>query len=229
MRVAIPFALACTWLAFPGTPRARAEFIRNPTGIANPAVVVRFDELGLAPATPVAAQYLPFGVTFSPGVFQNPLQTEDATFPHIDTHRLGNFQDLFGENGSPFSILFATPQTEAAFALVSALPTTTVFTALLAGVPVESATPATDFTSTNNFYGFVGVTFDEIRVNVGTSAGGKALIDNLQMGQRAAAVPEPSGLLLGAAAATAAALWARLRRRPPGRPARRRAGGRCPA
>jgi hypothetical protein len=72
-------------------------------------------------------------------------------------------------------------------------PGTSTFTALLANVPVESFSAATTFTSLDDFYGFQGITFDQIRVDVG-GFNQAMLLDNLQIGT--SAVPEPTTLVL---------------------------------
>jgi hypothetical protein len=75
-------------------------------------------------------------------------------------------------------------------------PGTSTFEALLFGNStffsvVDRFSIATDRVSTNNFYGFTGVTFDAIRVFPGGSDG-IAIIDNLQFGTATVqSVPEP--------------------------------------
>ena len=65
------------------------------------------------------------------------------------------------------------------------------FEALLDGVVVDSFTATTDGFSDTNFFGFIGFSFDEIRVTIG-SIDGNAAIDNIQF----AAVPAPASLAL---------------------------------
>ena len=68
---------------------------------------------------------------------------------------------------------------------------------------VDTFSTATNTTSSNNFYGFTGVTFDAIRVTA--AASGPAALDNIQLGTATAqSVPEPFsiiGTLVGGTAA----------------------------
>ena len=117
-----------------------------------------------------------------------------------------------------------------------------MFEALLAGVPVPNAgeggnsyfvrATAKEYNGTNEpvgpYFGFSGVTFDEIRVSVGASFPGdktgsiEALIDNIQLGQSPGldvdpppvTTPEPTTLLLVGTTAGGLALqrWRHRRR-----------------
>ncbi|WP_309738022.1 PEP-CTERM sorting domain-containing protein [Chamaesiphon sp. OTE_20_metabat_361] len=82
-------------------------------------------------------------------------------------------------------------------------PGTSTFNALLNNSVVDTFSTATNNTSSNNFYGFTGVTFDAIRVTAGSN--GLAAIDNIQFGTATAqSVPEPFsiiGTLIGGTAA----------------------------
>lgn len=108
----------------------------------------------------------------------------------------------FNPTINPFLISFTQPQSQAAFSLVTNIGTST-FQALLNNSVVDSFSAATDVTSSNNFYGFTGVTFDAIRVTA--PGNGAAIIDNIQLGTATAqSVPEPFsiiGTLVGGAAA----------------------------
>ena len=81
--------------------------------------------------------------------------------------------------------------TEVAFG-VATNPATTQFEAFYGGNLIESFSAATSYDgTTNSFFGFSGITFDEIRVTVGGDE--QILIDNIQMGST---VPEPASLIL---------------------------------
>lgn len=87
---------------------------------------------------------------------------------------------------------------------------TSTFTALLNGSVVESFSASTDTTSADNFFGFTGITFDEIRID----AGGNDVmaLDNLQLGTTS--VPEPTSMaLLGLASISGIGLRLSQRRR----------------
>jgi hypothetical protein len=160
----------------------------------------------------MTTSYADLGVEFSLRAFYDSLASGDtsALSPNVTGHWAGNFTVV---NNSPvespeaFSIKFTTPVTSAAFALATDDDATTLFAAFLNGVPVERFSAATDFSGTNNYFGFTGILFDEILVEVDTTK--YALFDNIQTPSQ---VPEPSTLLLAAAGLVAAALlrWRRL-------------------
>jgi hypothetical protein len=109
-----------------------------------------------------------------------------ASFPGITGHYLGNFSPTV----NPFSIFFSAPVTQAAFGMATN-PASTTITALFNGTPIETFTTSTTFDDVNaGFYGFSGITFNEINISVSSSS---ALIDNIQTGT---AVPEPTTILL---------------------------------
>ena len=159
-----------------------ADFLQNGFGLSDPDQTIRFDELGLADFTPITDQYAGLGVTFSPTLFQSP---QDFNAPNIDFDTVGNFD--FNEFINPFSIHFEEDVSAAAFAMITNLGTSE-FTALLDGVEIESFATVTDTINPENFYGFEGIVFDEIQVNVGGSQNAM-LMDNLQF--NTAAIPEP--------------------------------------
>ncbi len=186
---------------------AEAVPFQNSTGIAAPTLTITFSEFGIVADTVITDQYSTQGVTFSPNLYQNPQLFPN---PHIDPgpDSLSNFS---GDAVVPvFSIHFNTVLTEAAFAMITN-PGTSMFEALLLGIVVDSGSLPTRFDEMDNFYGFTGVAFDEIRVTVG--GGGNAMIlDNLQLGT-AAAIPEPSSLLLMLSGSAVGVLAHRVRRK----------------
>jgi len=161
------------------------------TGLTSPAAVLTFSEVSLASGTALTNQFTPFGVTFLGGVFYDP---QPGFLPTVSA---GNFSAP-GANGAPpvnltnpFTIIFTSPVGAAAFQFITNSGTTT-FTARLGGVAVESFVGATS--TTPAFFGFQGITFDNILINVNASPNNSALIDNIQTG--AAAVPEPATMIL---------------------------------
>jgi hypothetical protein len=148
----------------------------------------------VANGTALTNQYSSLGITFS-GLFQQ----NGVTFPNIDTFNAGNFNPTT----NPFLISFTQPQSQAAFSLITN-PGQSFFEALLNNSVVDLFDLETTFDSSNNFYGFTGVTFDAIRVTAGGSSG-RARIDNIQFGTATAqSVPEPFsiiGTLVGGTAA----------------------------
>ena len=181
----------------------QAASVSNTFGLSSPASTLTFDEIIFSPGTAINSQYSAYGITFSPDTFYDSLKPSTCC-NGIDGHYVGNYSPLH----NPFSILFTTPQTAAAFALATNEGTST-FTARLAGLDVESFSSPTnlDF-STPYYFGFTGIVFDEINISAGSD--GAALIDNIQQGT--SVVPEPGTyVLLGSA--LAALLGSKLRRR----------------
>lgn len=179
----------------------QAASVQNHTGLSSPASVVTFSENVLTAGSAVTS-YL--GLGFSP--FLRYDSQGAAAFPGITGHYLGNNG---GAVQNPFSIFFGGDVTGAAFG-VATNPATTFFEALNDGVVVESFSALTHFDgSTWSYFGFQGITFDEIRVTVGGDQ--MLLLDNVQL---AGAVPEPesAALMLAGLAAVAAM----RRRRQPG-------------
>jgi hypothetical protein len=81
--------------------------------------------------------------------------------------------------------------------------TTATFTALLGGAAVEAFSAAPSVSALTNYYGFAGITFDQIHVHVKVVekvgqidfvVNHPMLLDNLQFGNSAQAVPEPASL-----------------------------------
>jgi len=170
-----------------GVNPAQAVSLNNGTGISNPATTITFD---LGDEILLTNQYSSLGVIFA-GLL---LTYINPGYPNITAAVAYNFDN-------PFLISFTQPQSQAAFSFVTNRGTST-FEALLNNSVVETFSARNDLDSTNNFYGFTGITFDALRV---TPSGGFGLIDNLQFGTATAQpVPEPFsiiGTLIGGTAA----------------------------
>jgi hypothetical protein len=189
IRSYLPMAVVATLATVSATP-ARAEFIRSSTGIPSPVSTVTFDEHIFPRFTQVTTQYLDVGLTFTPRAWYDVILAE---LPNITGHRVGN--SAVGELDDPMSVRFATPRTAAALALACNSSNVT-FTALLAGSVVESTTTTANTTTPENFYGFTGIVFDEVRISQQVLSGSPGfIIDNIQLG---AAVPGPAGVALAA-------------------------------
>ena len=165
-------------------------FFQNTTGIASPALTITFDEHVLPTGSSVTNEYSDLGVTFSPNVYYSP-----QVFPtfNIDGTTVGNFNFNGAPIIVPFDIVFSTVQTDVGFAFITN-PGTSTFEALLGGVVVATGTAATDVNLPNDFYGFIGGSFDTIRVTSGGS-NNSSLLDNLQIGS-ASVTPEGSSLAM---------------------------------
>ncbi len=206
--VALGFrASICTVLLAMSSAQAQAEFFFNDYGLSNPLQTVTFDEHVFDPGTTITDQFSDVGVTFSGWPLT--YDTRDLSYlPNFDGPTLSNFYgqgSSLSPDNSEFSIRFIQPQTAAAFALVTAGSLEVVqgyltsFTALLDGEEIETALHQTSNDDADNFFGFSGVLFDEIRVNVyqgvQPSSGGNsnnAGIDSIQV----SSVPEPSTIVM---------------------------------
>jgi hypothetical protein len=184
-----PLALALAALCLGAASSAHAAPIINATGIASPATTITFEEFVFASGTPLTNQYASLGVTFT-GATYDP--RPGFTGVGISGRTAGNFVLSSGVTTNPFSINFLTPQTAAAFGLLTNSGTTT-FTALLNGVVVESFTAPTGVAG--GFFGFSGITFNQIQISAG-GINGAALFDTIQFNSQAAATPEPATLVL---------------------------------
>ncbi len=142
---------------------ATAQFSQSATGIPNAVSTVTFQEHQFPNVTFITTQYQDVGVTFTPVVYLNVIL---ASLPNIQDNRVGN--SAVNKLQNPFSVHFTQPRTAAALAL-AANTGTVRFTARLNGADVATATAPASTTMTNNFYGFSGITFDEISIHQLTS------------------------------------------------------------
>ena len=113
-------------------------------------------------------QYSSLGVTFT-RLFHNPQQLVAL---NINPLIAGNFPPVT----NPFLISFAQLQSGAAFSLISNSGSST-YEALFENTVVDLFSSAKNSSDPNNFYGFIGVTFDFIRVRISGNAA--AAIDNI--------------------------------------------------
>jgi hypothetical protein len=179
-------------------------------------------EIAQAPAnaTLVTNQFQAEGVDFS-GIYYNPVGPDPGT-PNNSGNNVGDFA-AFVPAINPHFIDFVNPTTglpqvvtSADFSLASQ-PATATITALLAGVPVEQFTPATNLAQTNNIFGFTGIAFDSISISITPDPDAQTqdhadLIDNIQF--QLVAVPEPSSFV-GLLGLGATGLFFAARRRKP--------------
>jgi PEP-CTERM motif-containing protein len=167
---------------------ANATFFNNSSGITSPAETIDFSEHTFADNTFITTQFSDLGVTFSPGLYYQ--NTFAPGLPNSVPPDLTNFLPANGGGEvDPFSIFFSSPVTAAAFVL-GTNPNTTMFFALLNGVVVDSGSAPSSLNNSMDFYGFTGVSFDQIIVDVGGD--GFAVLDTLQLDTLLPIVPEPS-------------------------------------
>lgn len=164
------------------------EIINAGTGLAIAQNTITFSEVPLTQGAVVTNQYASFGATFS-GAYYDP-QPGFFADPSI-----GNFSFCCGTESNPVSIFFGGPTTDAAFQFITNdSPPDSTFSAYLAGSLVASFTAPTGLDA--SWFGFTGLTFDEIQVS-GGGPGNFFLVDNLEFSASSSAIPEPatSGLL----------------------------------
>jgi hypothetical protein len=187
---------------------AQAAFVTNSTGLTLPHQTLDFEGQPLVMNQAVTNEFQAFGVTFS-NAFGNP--DPSAGYPNISGNRLGNFRGGIGNQGT-LVMDFANVLSSVSFALVSAQGTSTI-QAFLGNALVETASIATNASSTSNYYGFDGIQFDRVTLSV-ASFDRALLIDNLQTIDAPTAVPEPAGWALVGLALAGLGAFSRQRARP---------------
>jgi len=206
--IALRLALAVVSVALLAvSSRAEASSITNSTGLVAPQHTITFSEVPLADGTVLTSQYAALGVTFA-GLY---VDSDFVIFSGASNYPACSVG--CGITG-PFDIFFSSPVSAAALRVFT-VTGTTGFQALLNGTLVDSFAAQTVLLTsppfTPAFFGFQGVTFNQIHViPVGGTAG--ANIDNIQFNVVPTAVPEPASLLLLATGLTAVAIRVRARR-----------------
>lgn len=165
-------------------PGRADQIISGGSGITNPEHTVTFSEVSLTSGAVLTNQLAAYGVTFS-GAYYDPQNVFFAT-PSI-----GNYSLCCGGVHNPVSIIFDAIVTDSAFQFITnSSPPDSTFQAYLQGSLVDSFTAFTNFSQ--DWFGFTGLAFDEIRVSAG-GTGGVFLLDNLQFSSN---TPEPAALAL---------------------------------
>lgn len=180
----------CLFVLAPSAARAVPIQMATQTGLASAEVSITFDEIILPSSTVLSDEYAGLGVTFSPGLLYNPgTANMSDSILGLDGRRLANFYPVT----SIFSIYFVDPVEEAVVGILA--PDITTFTAFHKGIEVETFQNSR-LPQAQGFYGFTGITFDEIRVDAHSRVDeGRALLDNIQF-TTARPIPEPSGVML---------------------------------
>jgi hypothetical protein len=165
-------------------PASAAPILNSATGLASPANTVTFTELTIADDTLLTNEYTPLGIKSFSGLYQVnvPFQLNPNIGPGI-ANNVAVPTAVFDD----FSFMFTGPQSAAAFALAQTTGNSTTVSAYLNNFLVESLIARPDpllsegLDDPNNFFGFEGIVFDEIRLstsNVGGSTGRG--IDNIK-------------------------------------------------
>ena len=219
-------SLAVTAFAFTGLMQATVLTTASPTGLGTvgitPAFTLNFDNTpGLTTNSTITNQYAFAGVTFSsPAFYDGNSAGGGCNFSNESGDCISNFTSASGQGlisgpVNPFSILFATPQSYAAFALVTGANgnNNTIITAYRNGSSVDSSPITTSTSNPINYVGFYNETtpFDTITI---TTSGGMQIqnliiIDNLQI----SAVPEPATVGMFALGLGSVVAFARRRRK----------------
>lgn len=199
-------AVATLLLAVAGSLQAQ-PLNGSPTGLTSPAYTIDFNASIGPDNTPVTNQYAGQNVLFSGG--WNYGNTPYGGGAYGDG-ALYNFQPCCSV---PLWISFTTAVNGAAFNFESNDGIST-FTAYLSGNQVATFSGPTSVSTAFLWYGFNNITLDQIRIDPESLVNGAAGIDNLQVGSRVVATPEPASLaLLGTGLFAIAGIGARRRTR----------------
>jgi hypothetical protein len=189
---------ACLAVLAVASTASAAPIISSSTGIASPTTTLAFNEVAVPNYTPLTNQFAAYGVTFA-DFFYNGCAGDCVNAPPTGSDPdIGNFNN---DNTSPFNaapqFLFTSPVGGAAFQFAGNGGAYT-FNARLGGALVETFTVNVNTSAINGssgwgYYGFDGITFDELDV----IAGQAFLADNLEFnGRGTTAVPEPASMTL---------------------------------
>ena len=178
IRIAIAAAAAAGVLF--AAAAAGATPYHSTTGIGSAAIT--FDT-GQAQDTSLAYSYASQGVTFA-GAYQD---YRDPVYPNSDGIYAANFTyDAMPQVADAITMSFATPISQISFSVNSDLAGVRIYS-FLDGDLVESLKTTTDYSSSNNYYGFTGSSFDYILIDPGSTSN-YVLLDNISFGS---AAPEP--------------------------------------
>ncbi|WP_300038458.1 VPLPA-CTERM sorting domain-containing protein [uncultured Roseobacter sp.] len=193
-----------------------ATIVAQSEGVQNPDGFVGFGEVDIADDDRfITDQFEDFGVRFDPGVS---LFTNNPRRANFEGNFSGNFR--FGDSGlenlNPLSIIFTQTVSAASFASTNNNNNTTVFSAFLGDQLVEQFTTNVvrpGVAITNNIYGFSGIFFDRIQMEV-ISGNRTAGVDSIAFD--IAPVPLPASLPVMLVGLGGFAVLSRRRRKTPG-------------
>ena len=186
-------------IAAAATSAGATPILNSSNGISNANQTLTFDEHVQATGSAVTNQFADLGVVFAPALYYS----GQSGFANITGKTITNFSPKVPS----FSMLFSQTLNAASFAMVSN-GTIWDFEALFNGASTASFAAVVN-TSSNNFFGFSDLTFNEIRIT--SKSNDFMIMDNLAT--RQANVPEPGSLaLFGIAALGIAAVRRRTRR-----------------
>lgn len=182
-----------TGLALGTATASAAVFTQSTTGLASPTVTQDFDTPSLTVDQAVTSQYQASGLANTANLYWG-TGIYDGEFGNISGGYLADFTDdgCCAANGS---LYFTHAIDSVGFTLITnSAGNDTTLTALLNGVVVESDVVNSSPRGNNDFYGFTGITFDQVEITAPYD--GAFLVDNLQIGSTVSSVPEPSSVAL---------------------------------
>jgi len=207
MRFTALVAMALAMASFGS--EAMGAIITNNFGLSSPVQTITFSEHVFADNTAIINQFSDVGITLSPLMFYS--NTSSPSFPNTSGASLHNSLGMV----DPIILGFTQARTEAAFVVV-ANPGTVTFTAMLGNVVVESFTATTNVANSNNYFGFSGIAFNQVKVDAASGFGPAIVLDNVELGNlvsTSAAVPEPATLAIWSFGALGCAVGAYRRRK----------------
>lgn len=158
---------------------ASAATFQNSSGLTAPAFVQSFDTPAVADDSAAGSQFS--GMTFSSGI--------KVTTAFADVWSTGQaITNFYPCCTTPSFVDFSNVLTDVGFLFVTN-PGTSVFSAYLDNVLVESFSAATDTSNPNRYFGFTGIAFNQLRFDSGGD-GNAFILDNMQYNV-AAPIPEP--------------------------------------
>ena len=159
------------------------------SGLAGTFSTINFNGLGIGSGAPVSSQIA--GVTFTPALFY--AATGAESFSTFAPGYLINFSGTAAAV-NPFSIFFASAVNGAALQIQTDPGATTTFQAFLGATNVGSFTASTSCCGASGdflYYGFQGITFDQLRITTSGGPEGFIAIDNLQYATAGGTNPPP--------------------------------------
>jgi hypothetical protein len=189
------------------------QIVNGTAGLTNPGRFVDFSGHAFSTFTKITTQFSDEGIVLSPNLYYDGNGSTNCdghtgnlggSIGNLDasSHCLANFTNInssdFLGNNVPLSIYFNDIQTSASFLLATnppgGVPETNI-TAYLNGVQVDTMFVKTNLTQTNNFFGFTGESFNQVKISW-SGAGPNGYLFGAIVSDLALGTPEPGTLAL---------------------------------